>query len=92
MTIASSWRAARFRQNEALRAFAAGLPGPVGLHCECADPRCRELVLVDAAEVYAVRANPLRIVLAIGHQTNQERIVLEYDRYVIAELREQAPA
>jgi hypothetical protein len=72
-----------------LGAFAEGLPGPFELRCECADPGCRELVLVDAADVYAVRANPRRLVMAIGHETDRERIVLKYERYVIVEVEEQ---
>jgi hypothetical protein len=70
-----------------LRAFAEGLPGPFGFRCECADPDCRELVPVDADDVYAVRANPRRLVMALGHETDRERIVLTYDRYTIVELR-----
>ena len=46
-------------------------------------------MLVDAADVYAVRANPRRLVMAIGHETDRERIVLKYDRYVIVEVEEQ---
>ena len=83
-------RLARFRQNEALRAFAEGLPGPFGFRCECAKTRCRELVLVAAADVFAVRANPRRLVMAIGHETAQEQIVLAYDSYNIVELEELA--
>jgi hypothetical protein len=44
-------------------------------------------VLVDADDVYSVRANPRRLVMAHGHETDRERIVLKYDGYVIAELR-----
>jgi hypothetical protein len=77
---------ARFRENEVVRAFAEGLPGPFAFRCECADPRCREFVLVDADDVYAVRANPFRLVLAIGHDTDRDRVVLKYDGYVIVEL------
>lgn len=83
-------RREQFRENEVLRAFAEGLPGPFELRCECADPGCRELLLVDAADVYAVRANPRRLVMAIGHETDRERIVLKHDSYVIVELEEQA--
>jgi hypothetical protein len=79
-------RLARFRENEVLRGFADGLPGPFGFRCECADPRCANLVLVDAADVYAVRANPRRLVVARGHNTDRERIVLSYDGYVVVEL------
>jgi hypothetical protein len=83
----STLRVARFRQNEILRAFAEGLPGPFAFRCECGAASCRELVLVEAAHVYEVRANPRRLVLAIGHETAPERVVLEHDRYNIVELR-----
>ena len=86
MTLASAWRLARFRQNEVLRGLTEGFPGPFGFRCECADPRCREVVLVEAGDVDAVRPNPRRLVMANGHESDRERIVLAYDGYVIAEL------
>jgi hypothetical protein len=86
VTLASAWRLARFRQNEVLRGLTEGLPGPFGFRCECADPRCHELVLVDADDLHAVRPNPRRLLMANGHESDRERIVLAYDRYVIAEL------
>jgi hypothetical protein len=82
----STLRVARFRQNEVLRSFAEGLAGPFAFRCECGRARCRELVLVDPADVYDVRANPRRLVLAIGHESAPERVVLEYDRYIVVEL------
>jgi hypothetical protein len=88
----SNRRAERFRQNEVLRAFAEVLPGPFRFRCECADTSCQELVLVAAADVYAVRANPRRLVMATGHRTDREGIVLSYDGYVVVELAEQAPS
>jgi hypothetical protein len=87
VTFVTVGRVVRFRQNEVLRGFADDVPGPFGFRCECAASRCRELVLVDATDVYAVRANPRRLVMALGHETDGERIVLTYDRYIIAELR-----
>jgi hypothetical protein len=85
-------RVARFRQNEALRAFAEDLPGPFGFRCECANRRCREFVLVEAHDVYAIRANPRRLVMANGHDTDREQIVLQYDGYVIVELEDEPQA
>jgi hypothetical protein len=49
-------------------------------------------VLVEAADVYAVRANPRRLVVTAGHETDQDRVVLEYDRYVIVELGKRSAA
>jgi hypothetical protein len=43
-------------------------------------------VLVEAGDVYAVRANPRRLVMAIGHHTDQEQVVIKYDGYSIVEL------
>ena len=86
MTLASAWRLARFRQNEVLRGIAETLPGPFAFRCECADPRCRQRVLVDAGDVQAVRPNSRRLVMAIGHAAAQERVVLEHDGYVMVEL------
>jgi hypothetical protein len=86
VTVASSRRVERFRQNEALRGIAETLQGPFGFRCECKDPDCRELVVVEAGDVRAVRANPRRLVMAIGHETGQERVVLDQDGFVIVEL------
>jgi hypothetical protein len=79
-------RVARFRKNEALRASADALPGPFAFQCECSNGRCRELVLVEAAHVHAVRSNPRRLVMANGHEGDGERAVVQYDGYVIVEL------
>jgi hypothetical protein len=87
VTFATVGRVVRFRQNEVLRGSAGDVSGPYGFRCECADSQCRELVLVDAADVYSIRANPRRLVMALGHKTDSERIVLTYDRYIIVELR-----
>jgi hypothetical protein len=87
VTFATVGRVVRFRQNEVLRRLAEEVPGPFGFRCECADSRCRELVPIDAADVYAVRANPRRLVMALGHETDDERVVLTYDRYIIVELQ-----
>jgi hypothetical protein len=69
-----------------LRRLAENLPGPFGFRCECADTWCGKLVLVDTDDVYAIRANPRRLVMALGHQNDLERIVLKQDGYNIVEL------
>ena len=83
---ASTLRLARFRQNEVLRAITEEHPGPFAFRCECEDTGCGELVLVEAAGVHDVRANPRRLVLAVGHETPHERTVLAYDGYLIVEV------
>ena len=79
-------RLERFRQNEVLRESAEGLPGPFGFRCECADVHCHELVRVEAGDVDAIRANPYRLVLAVGHEADGERIVLTDNRFLIVEV------
>lgn len=86
MTAAGKGRLERFRKNEALRTSAEELPGPFAFQCECSDSRCGERLLVEAAEVDAVRANARRLVMAIGHATDQEHVVLEYEGYIVVEL------
>jgi hypothetical protein len=86
VTARSSSRLARFRQNEILRAFAGELAGPFAFQCECSDSRCGERLLVEAADIGAVRANARRLVMAIGHSADEEHVVLEYDSYVVVEL------
>ena len=81
-----SARETRFRENEVLRAFAEAeaLPGPFGFQCECTRD-CPELVIVDSVDVSAVRPNPERLVVRRGHPTEQARVVLRRDGYLIVE-------
>ena len=81
-----SARETRFRENEVLRAFAEAeaLPGPFGFQCECTRD-CPELVMVDSFDVSAVRANAERLVVRPGHPTEQARVVLRRDGYLIVE-------
>jgi hypothetical protein len=56
--------------------------------CECADPRCRELVMLSLADYEAVRAHPERFFLAAGHEDvdePHERILEAEQGYVVAE-------
>jgi hypothetical protein len=41
---------------------------------------------MNAHDVQAVRPNPRRLVMATGHATAQDRVVLKHDGYVIVEL------
>ena len=81
-----SARETRFRENEVLRGFAAAeaLPGPFGFQCECMRD-CPELVMVGSVDVSAVRANPERLVVRPGHPTEEARVVLKRDGYLIVE-------
>ena len=56
--------------------------------CECADPSCRELVMLSLADYEAVRAFPQRFFLVAGHEDPEEtheRIVEAEQGYVVAE-------
>ena len=81
-----SARETRFRENEVLRAFAEAdaLTGPFGFQCECTRD-CSELVMVDSVDVSVVRANPERLVVRPGHPTEEARVVLRRDGYLIVE-------
>jgi hypothetical protein len=81
-----SARETRFRENEVLRALAETkeFPGPFGFQCECTR-ECRELVMVDTVDVSAVRPNPGRLVVKPGHPTEEARVVLRRDGYLIVE-------
>jgi len=83
-----SGRETRFRENEVLRAFAEAeeFPGPFGFQCECTRDCCPDLVMVDTVDVPAVRPNPGRLVVRPGHPTEEARVVLRRDRYLIVEL------
>jgi hypothetical protein len=81
-----SARETRFRENEVLRALAQAeeFRGPFGFQCECTRD-CAELVIVDTVDVSAVRPNPGRLVVRPGHPTEEARVVLRRDRYLIVE-------
>ena len=82
-----SARETRFRENEVLRAFAEAeaFPGPFGFQCECTRD-CPELVMVDSVDVSAVRPNPERLVVRPGHPTEEARVVVRREQYLIVEL------
>lgn len=79
-------REERVRQNEVLRAFAEGAPGPFGFRCECRQRDCPEIVMVAEGDVYAIRANSRRLVMSVGHESDAEHVVLRKSGYVILEL------
>ena len=58
----------------------------VAFVCECADPECRELLSLDRETYSAVRASPVRFVVAVDHhEGNLERVVEPHERYWIVE-------
>jgi hypothetical protein len=86
VTVANLPRLVRFRENEVLRGCVDSLQGPFAFRCECAEGLCEEFVLVERDAVGEVRPNPRRLVMAIGHASEDERIVQQYDGYVVVEL------
>jgi hypothetical protein len=59
--------------------------------CECADMECTEIIALAPAEYEAVRAHPERFPIKPGHDEPElERVVEEYDRYVVVEKVEAA--
>jgi hypothetical protein len=79
--------------NERMRALAAthrfeteqGVP----FTCECADPTCREILMLSTREYERVRAYPNRFVLVAGHEDAEaphERIVESERGYAIVEM------
>jgi hypothetical protein len=82
---------ATFREaNERVARFSRELEreDPLPVLCECADPRCTNVVLVTHAEYEAVRAHPDRFVCDLGHVANAEgwgRVVSEDERFAVVE-------
>jgi hypothetical protein len=53
--------------------------------CECEDERCTTIVLLMSAEYQAVRSSPRRFLLARGHQSPEDRVVAEHDRFTVVD-------
>ena len=56
--------------------------------CECADERCREIVMVSIAEYEHIRAHPTWFLLVAGHEDDEEiheRIVDAEHGYSVVE-------
>jgi hypothetical protein len=56
--------------------------------CECADPACRDIVLVAPAEYRAIRSNPRLFLKVPGHEAAAQgwaQVVERHDNYVVAE-------
>jgi hypothetical protein len=55
------------------------------LICECANTGCTTLIEVEPARLRAVRKNPLRFLVAPGHQGEGEKVVHRETGYLIVE-------
>jgi hypothetical protein len=53
--------------------------------CECEDERCTTIVLLTSKEYEAVRSNPRRFLLAPDHQSPDDRVVAEHDRFTVVD-------
>jgi hypothetical protein len=82
---------ATFREaNERVASFSHALEreDPLPVLCECADPRCTNVVLVTHAEYEEVRADPSWFVSDLGHVANAEgwgRVISENERFAVVE-------
>jgi hypothetical protein len=77
------------KANEGIRAAARDeLEQPLPFICECADPACRDIVLMRLAEYRAIRANPRLFLKVPGHEAAAQgwgRVVERHDNYVVVE-------
>ena len=58
---------------------------PVPFVCECADPKCREMVLLTPQEYGAVRQDPTTFLNVPGHQASAQgwgQVIETHDHYV----------
>jgi hypothetical protein len=61
---------------------------PMPLICECADPACREIILMPPDEYAAIRTNPRLFFKVPGHEAAAQgwgQVVERHDNYVVAE-------
>jgi hypothetical protein len=67
-------------------AGAAEFAHPVPFSCECADPGCREMVLMTLQEYGAVRKDPMTFPNVPGHEAADQgwgRVIETHDNYVV---------
>src|SRR4051812_31156712 len=61
---------------------------PVPFICECADPACRDIVLMTLLEYSTIRSNPRLFLNVPGHEAAAQgwgQVVEERDNYVVVE-------
>jgi hypothetical protein len=78
------------RANESIGSAAEryGVDHHVPFICECAEPRCTEIVSLALDEYQAVRADPIRFLTAPGHDRADgasARVVERHETYVVVE-------
>jgi hypothetical protein len=84
---------ARYREaNERIESAATEftITGSIPFICECADPECRDMVLLTLQEYEEIRANPTHFVNRPGHEKLDEgyvEVVRREPGYVVVEKR-----
>lgn len=62
------------------------VPGDLmSLVCECANTGCTTMIKVDPSTFEAVRASPMRFLVAGGHEREDEKVIGRGAGYVIVE-------
>ena len=77
----------RFRQtNEGIEHLTPPSAATIQIFCECADPKCLRLLEVSHDVYQAVRADPLRFMVARSHELPKfEDVVTDEGSYLIVE-------
>jgi hypothetical protein len=84
----STFRSANERIERAAQSHHFHASQRVPFICECADPSCREIVMLALVDYEALRAHPDRFFLAAGHEDEEETYerILDAERgYVVVE-------
>jgi hypothetical protein len=81
----SVFRDANERISGAAREY--GVEGLLPFLCECAEPRCSQIVRLTGVEYEAVRASGIRFLNACGHEDRAQdtRVVERHERYEVHE-------
>jgi hypothetical protein len=84
----STFRSANERMQRLARSYQFNATQRVPFICECADPDCREIVMLSLLDYESVRAHPDRFFLVAGHEdaeATHERILEAEAGYAIVE-------
>jgi hypothetical protein len=80
------------RANEEIEEVAADLGDSLTVRlipflCECADPRCTQVIRLTRSEYEAVRASPRRFAVSPGHEVTleDEQVIARCDRFSTVE-------
>jgi hypothetical protein len=84
----SRFRSANERMERLARSHRFNATQRVPFLCECADPNCREIVMLSLTAYEAIRAHANRFFLAAGHEDPEaahERILEAEEGYAVVE-------